>query len=1126
MKKLFFYFVTAICLFAINLYGQDNKVILSEPKQVLNAVKICSQVINYPIESNRYIDLSTNTNQDGPAAIKTSTGTDWGTKNNWSPKGVPAATDFVIINSNMTCNPGAGYMYQCASLTINNGFTLSVSPSQLDVNGTITNNGTLTLNAGTSSEPTYLTFTGNFINTGTFTATALYTSLEFTGTTAQSFTNNGTVTAPMYSITLGNTAGLTLLGNNQIICTRVNLFYGTITNSNKITLGNGGSTYGVVQIGGSATNAAGAFDKAPTFNPGDGGIQLLYAPASTNYSTSYEVPPDGIVAYFYVVCSPRTLSMSRDITIPYVYTTGLDLSSGNLSIGAHTLRVNGIISTSSATIIGGTYSNIIFSGIPSTTLPAVSGGLNNLTINSSSGIFLGGAVTVYGTLTLTSGIFNNGSNLTMASGSTISRSGGILYSAPTFTGIVNLIYTGSSSITTGKELPTGISTLSNLTTNTGGVTQYTYSTSTTNLLTDLFNDGMINWTGNFGTGTNTGYYTSTTTNAGGVSPEAIFYSADLTHSNASYYIYRSSLNTTGYSAVNVSFKSYATGNYTQNYPTYLKLQSSTSSSGPWHDVWSMAYTPHAATNIVIPLYTTDVGSGMYFQFAFAGDPYALDGWYFDNFVVDGVTPVASNIVVNGTLDLTNGNYTIGSSNTLGINGTVTGTGTITGSANSNLSIGGTGSVGALNFTSGSRVLNNLTLNRTSSGLVTFGTDLLVDNIITLTNGRVDMGSNTLTLGTNLTSIGTLNPVVPTNASYIIGNFERWIPNTVTSDIYFPVGSSGQFRQAIIKYTTASSGGRLKVSGYETNPGSTNTINITELGTGYVLDRYSQEAWWKITTSDVTGGIYNISVLADVISGVSSTNFNKLRVLKRTNSTSEWTLTGTHSDATGSSTHPLVKRTGLSGFSEFGIGGYSVDGNVLNNAPLPIQLSSFTSSPKERNVNLDWVTASEINNAGFEIQRTEAKVQNSGFSKIGFVSGKGTVNTPTHYTFEDKKLQTGKYNYRLKQIDANGNFEYYALNGDVEIGVPNKFNISQNYPNPFNPITKIDFDLPFDSKVNIVLYDMTGREVKTLVNESRTAGYHTVQFNASDLSSGMYFYRIITKSSDKDFIATKKMALVK
>ncbi len=117
-------------------------------------------------------------------------------------------------------------------------------------------------------------------------------------------------------------------------------------------------------------------------------------------------------------------------------------------------------------------------------------------------------------------------------------------------------------------------------------------------------------------------------------------------------------------------------------------------------------------------------------------------------------------------------------------------------------------------------------------------------------------------------------------------------------------------------------------------------------------------------------------------------------------------------------------------------------------------------------------------------------------------------------------------YKISGEDHNGNYEYHNLATIVDVSLPTNFSLSQNYPNPFNPTTKIDFDLPLDSQVNIVLYDMTGREVKTLVNESKTAGYYTVQFNASDLSSGVYFYRIITMSSAKDYVMTKKMMLVK
>ena len=120
----------------------------------------------------------------------------------------------------------------------------------------------------------------------------------------------------------------------------------------------------------------------------------------------------------------------------------------------------------------------------------------------------------------------------------------------------------------------------------------------------------------------------------------------------------------------------------------------------------------------------------------------------------------------------------------------------------------------------------------------------------------------------------------------------------------------------------------------------------------------------------------------------------------------------------------------------------------------------------------------MNNAGFEVERvksSELRVQS--YEKVGFVKGKGTTNTQTSYTFTDTKLNSGKYQYRLKQIDNNGNFEYHNLNGEVEVGIPAKYDLSQNYPNPFNPTTKIDFSLPSDSKVKMIIYDITGREIK-------------------------------------------------
>ena len=130
------------------------------------------------------------------------------------------------------------------------------------------------------------------------------------------------------------------------------------------------------------------------------------------------------------------------------------------------------------------------------------------------------------------------------------------------------------------------------------------------------------------------------------------------------------------------------------------------------------------------------------------------------------------------------------------------------------------------------------------------------------------------------------------------------------------------------------------------------------------------------------------------------------------------------------------------------------------------------------------------------------------------------------SFADNKLNAGKYQYRIRQIDFNGNYEYYNLSSSVDISLPGKFNLSQNYPNPFNPVTKIDYEIPVNSNVNIVLFDMSGKQVKTLVNNEQTAGFYTIQLNASDLSSGVYFYRMIANSNGNNTIFTKKLSVIK
>lgn len=191
--------------------------------------------------------------------------------------------------------------------------------------------------------------------------------------------------------------------------------------------------------------------------------------------------------------------------------------------------------------------------------------------------------------------------------------------------------------------------------------------------------------------------------------------------------------------------------------------------------------------------------------------------------------------------------------------------------------------------------------------------------------------------------------------------------------------------------------------------------------------------------------------------------------------------------------------------------------------LPVEITSFYSEINGRDVTLNWVTSSEINNSGFNVERSAG---NEKWSISGFINGKGYSTTPQNYLFTDRNLSTGIYKYRLKQLDNNGNFEYFYLNNDVKIGVPDKYELFQNYPNPFNPSTSINFSIPSLSKVSIKLFDMTGREVLVILNEEKAAGFYTIKVAGKNLPSGIYLYSIVAEEKGNFFSATKKMTLLK
>ncbi len=207
--------------------------------------------------------------------------------------------------------------------------------------------------------------------------------------------------------------------------------------------------------------------------------------------------------------------------------------------------------------------------------------------------------------------------------------------------------------------------------------------------------------------------------------------------------------------------------------------------------------------------------------------------------------------------------------------------------------------------------------------------------------------------------------------------------------------------------------------------------------------------------------------------------------------------------------------------------------------LPVELICFNAVAADRTVHLNWLTATEVNNYGFEIERQNSEDGNqesdsAEWETIGFVQGHGNSNSPKSYEFIDEEPPAGNVEYRLKQIDTDGSYEYYSTTASVnnsitdvaEEQVPTEFSLSQNYPNPFNPSTTIRFGLPESGRVMLELYNMLGQSVEVLLDDYLPAGYQEVIVNGSEFSSGVYTYRISVKGERKSFISTKKFVLMK
>jgi hypothetical protein len=446
----------------------------------------------------------------------------------------------------------------------------------------------------------------------------------------------------------------------------------------------------------------------------------------------------------------------------------------------------------------------------------------------------------------------------------------------------------------------------------------------------------------------------------------------------------------------------------------------------------------------------------------------------------------------GTMNIT-GNF----SHTGGtITETSTGTGLIVfnGSTNQNITVSGTIS-NTINFT-----INN------PAG-ITLLTSVNFPAALSMTNGNISLNGNTLTLGTGNTAStrGTLNW---TSGFFTgTGSFRRWFDGTAitigTNTGLFPMGNGTNNRSVWIA-GTPTTGGTLSIQ--HTNSAGTTAISFTENSLSF--DKRTNMSWTLSTANGFAGLSLALRIQGSGIPGINAVGDLNICL-------SSGIAGGTYSAPGGSVTNPQVNRSGLTQTNLANTFYFA----STSGSPLPVELSYFAvKTLKGGGAQLDWKTETEISNYGFEVYRLN---QSNDWKLIGFVEGYGNSNSPKEYLFEDKNVSLGKYSYRLKQIDTDGKFTY-SKTIEINFGLPAEFELSQNYPNPFNPVTTIKFSLPESGNVKLTIYNLLGEQVVEPVNEFKNAGVYTINFNASELNSGVYIYKI----ESNGFVQSRKMTLIK
>jgi hypothetical protein len=400
----------------------------------------------------------------------------------------------------------------------------------------------------------------------------------------------------------------------------------------------------------------------------------------------------------------------------------------------------------------------------------------------------------------------------------------------------------------------------------------------------------------------------------------------------------------------------------------------------------------------------------------------------------------------------------------------------------------------------------------SGGRVLLGSNFRVNGPATLkmTQGNILTYNYVLTLGESTSSRGTLDWTSGT----IVGYFRRWYAASTVSNVLYPIGTETWHRPAELSFTGApSTGGTVTGSFHDVDPG-TYGLPLTENNTTY--STVCPDGYWRMTAGDgLAGGTYRLDLTATGFGCV--TDPSTIAIIKRADDLSPWTLNGTHVAGTGTVSVPVAHRTGMSGFSEFGISG-------AGDTPLPIELAEFDATSANGNVNLTWRTGAEVNNEGFEVQR--ASEGDADFRTIASyrtnpeLAGLGTSFIGRSYGFTDDGsygvLVTGAtYRYRLIDVSRDGSRTIHPERSvrieGAAAATPGMLTLALGSatPNPATDAVNVVVTLAEPGPVSIELYAADGRLVATPLSAELAEGQHPMSVDTRDLRPGAYALRLVT-----------------